>query len=300
VRSPKPYGESAAPSSGSPWASSYEVGHVYRSGPRPAAHAGPVQRRPGERGAQLRAVACSSASTPRASTPRPPPLASSPALRSWTVPGPWGSHRCSSSRVHCTRTGLPSAFERTTASVAAVVVVGAEGARSSRRPRTASRGPARARSRAASRRSSAGPAGTGSPTTRWRCRPPRPRRRSSGRIMPWFSNGVWYVAVSVWAAAASAAAASPPVRLHAVLGGQRPQRRVHAVARRQLAPVRPGDLERLRAPDRVPLALRHHGHEVGLPDTRAPATCGVKPPTDTTVEPIPFGWTTRACSMPDT
>ena len=34
--------------------------------------------------------------------------------------------------------------------------------------------------------------------------------------------------------------------------------------------------------------------------TRAPGTAGEKPPTETTVEPIAFGWTTRAWSIPGT
>ena len=44
------------------------------------------------------------------------PCASSPAVISTSVGGPFGSQPCSSSRDHCTRTGLPSSFEMSAAS----------------------------------------------------------------------------------------------------------------------------------------------------------------------------------------
>ncbi len=44
------------------------------------------------------------------------PAASSPACSSTSVGGPFGSQPCSSSRDHCTRTGLPISLEMSAAS----------------------------------------------------------------------------------------------------------------------------------------------------------------------------------------
>ena len=47
------------------------------------------------------------------------PLASSVAATSATIAGPKGSHACSSSRIHCTRTGMPGKARAISAASAA-------------------------------------------------------------------------------------------------------------------------------------------------------------------------------------
>ena len=48
-----------------------------------------------------------------------PPSGSTEALKSSSCGGPLGSQPCSSSRIHCTRTGRPTARDRIAASAAA-------------------------------------------------------------------------------------------------------------------------------------------------------------------------------------
>src|SRR5690348_16426351 len=118
-----------------------------------------------------------------------------------------------------------------------------------------------------------------------------------GPIMPWFSYGVWYVAVSVCAADASADGTSPRVSCTesfdgsarsavwmSVLGGSLLQ--LDHVTWRACAPLIASHSFSPTTATRLPTVI-----------ALTPDMAGTKLPTETSVEPMALGWMTRAWSM---